>query len=640
MALRTIKPSGGDYTSLSAWEAALPATLSEVETAECYAMQDTSGLTIDGCDTSAANYIRIYTPSTERHNGRWDTSKYRLDVSRNYEGTLAVYERYVRIEGLQFRNTANATWNQFGLNLNVENGGGVDESSTDLRVDACIAYGCTDHGFRAYGGRARFTNCISYGNGGRGFDVGYDHWSGSYSVNHQLFNCLAAANVGYGFYRHNPYSNVTTVARNCYAGGDTAADWYINGSSYHTSSNNYSEDGTASTTTAAYSTSSGCYFTNVTAGSQDFTLASASSALIDAGYDLSGTFTTDILGATRSGTWEVGPFNYGSSAQSYSYTAAGGLTLSGASTALRSRTAAPTGGLTLAGAATQSRAAARAAAGGLSLLGAASVAKGKTVIAAGGLSLSGAATQSRARAVAPAGGVILAGAADYHSSGQQSYSYSAVGGFALAGVATALRVRTAIAAGGVALSGAATALRARVATGAGGITLAGAAAQTFHESQRIVITSGGLVLSGASLVSLLSAAAAERHGGDDLPPRRRSPHPGWDEQRSTLRRRRDEEFADQIRDIYRRLTRAPETAERIEQLVADIAPPEPAAGESEEAREAAVEARGAAIDQRLRALGERAAEREIAIRMLYRELREIEERDDEAAIEWLLSQVL
>ena len=52
-------------------------------------------------------------------------------------------------------------------------------------------------------------------------------------------------------------------------------------------------------------TSSGAYFINITPGSEDFHIGALSS-LKDAGTDLSGTFTTDIDGETRTGTWDIG----------------------------------------------------------------------------------------------------------------------------------------------------------------------------------------------------------------------------------------------------------------------------------------------------------------------------------------------
>lgn len=165
--------------------------------------------------------------------------------------------------------------------------------------------------------------------------------------------------------------------------------------------------------------------------------------------------------------------------QSFSYTAAGGLTLAGAAAVLRARVA--------------------AAAGGLVLAGAAAFAKGKVVAAAGGVQLGGSAVQIRVRVPAPSGGLQLGGAAGYATSGAQSFSYAAQGGLSLGGSAAQLRVaaRTAL----------------------GGLQLGGAAAAASHEQQRVVTPSGGLSIGGAASVSTFDSGA--KFGDTPLNRRRR-----------------------------------------------------------------------------------------------------------------------
>lgn len=150
--------------------------------------------------------------------------------------------------------------------------------------------------------------------------------------------------------------------------------------------------------------------------------------------------------------------------QSFSYSAAGGLTLAGTAALLRKIT--------------------RAAAGGVTLGGAAPFAKGKVVAAAGGLTLAGAAALNRKRVPVAVGGLVMSGAAAVTSSGTQQFSYTAQGGLSLGGTAAELRKRVPVAAGGVQLGGAAT-----VST---------------HEQQRVVAAAGGVSLGGGASVSLNS----------------------------------------------------------------------------------------------------------------------------------------
>ncbi len=83
--ISTIKEDGtGDYTSLSAWEAGENrdlVALDEIAVAQIdgtWTNPDTTAVTIDGWVTDATRYIKIYTTATARHDGKWNTGKYRL----------------------------------------------------------------------------------------------------------------------------------------------------------------------------------------------------------------------------------------------------------------------------------------------------------------------------------------------------------------------------------------------------------------------------------------------------------------------------------------------------------------------------------------------------------------------------------
>ena len=85
----------------------------------CYAhgtTADTAGTTIDGWTTAPQNYIKIYTPTltsevgtSQRHSGKWDEGKYRLEISMTYDYQMAIKvdDDGIRIDGLQFKITNN-----------------------------------------------------------------------------------------------------------------------------------------------------------------------------------------------------------------------------------------------------------------------------------------------------------------------------------------------------------------------------------------------------------------------------------------------------------------------------------------------------------------------------------------------------
>ncbi len=129
-------------------------------------------------------------------------------------------------------------------------------------------------------------------------------------------------------------------------------------------------------------------------------------------------------------------------------------------------------------------------------------------------------------------------------------------------------------------------------------------------------------------------ALEAQHGGDDAPGRS---HRGWDRKRATLKRKREEEFTSQIRDIYRALVADPQTAAQAEAIVAPVVP-SAAASESETDR--ALDQRAAQLRQRADALDAGAMQAEIALRLLYREMRERQEAEDFEAVRVLLAEVL
>jgi len=300
---KTIKSSGGDYTSLSSWEAGRQADLVAgdlIEVAECYDLgaADTTKVVIDGWTTGASNYIKITVPSAQRHSGTRNSSKYRLVGTGAFDAMLQIREDFVRVDGLQIKNTSPYSTPAV-LCLNLGAGG-------DIRFTDCLVYDTstsTQNGFKCQNCNSTctvtFINCAAFACSGDGFNAD----AGTI----RFYNCVSVNNGGYGI-RTN-FNTLTT--KNCYSGGNTSADYFTSGSHAHTTS--YSEDGTGSTSTAAFSTSSGAYFTNVTSGSENLHIG-ASSSLKDAGTSLAGwdhpSGDVDVDGDARSGTWDVGYDEY------------------------------------------------------------------------------------------------------------------------------------------------------------------------------------------------------------------------------------------------------------------------------------------------------------------------------------------
>lgn len=291
---KTVKSSGGDYSSLSAWEAAQQGnlvSLDEVHVGECYAFADTTAFTIDGSTTDATRYMKITVAAGNRHAGSYSTSAYRLEVSGSFAAPITISDDYCQIEWIQVKQTG-GTANHYsyilinnltGLLINkiIHAGGGAATSPNG----ACI-------GVASSAGTGTIRNSVLYKANGAGI---YCNNFGGGTLDIQ--NCTIAGCGTYGI--HNNSGTVTAV--NCYSGGNTTDDYsgtITKTTCMHSSATVF----TGSTASTAHSTAN---FTNVTAGSQDYHLVSGS-ALIDAGTDKSATYTDDIDGDTRSGTFDVG----------------------------------------------------------------------------------------------------------------------------------------------------------------------------------------------------------------------------------------------------------------------------------------------------------------------------------------------
>src|SRR6185369_12827289 len=185
----TVKPSGGDYASLNAAEAGEQNNLVSLNrqlNIECYAMSDTSAVVVNGSTTDATRFINIYTPDSERHTGKWDTAKYRLEPTDAV--ALTVSDDHVRVDGLQVQVLTPSvarlavTWSALGTGSavylantivvgdNTTNSSGIYQAAVNgtLYMWNCLVYNCKASlsGIRILDSVAAYAyNCTSYNNG-------------------------------------------------------------------------------------------------------------------------------------------------------------------------------------------------------------------------------------------------------------------------------------------------------------------------------------------------------------------------------------------------------------------------------------------------------------------------------------------
>jgi len=136
--------TGYDYDSLFDWEAARQAVLVIPEVAKCRCTAgtaDTTSVVVDGWTTSATQYIKIWTDTSEsyRHNGTYQTgNKYRIEISN--AAAIVYKEQFVRFIGLQvYILTVN------GTDRDAIQGQAIGDGYR-LTVSHCILRGCNSAG--------------------------------------------------------------------------------------------------------------------------------------------------------------------------------------------------------------------------------------------------------------------------------------------------------------------------------------------------------------------------------------------------------------------------------------------------------------------------------------------------------------
>ena len=293
------------YASLNEAEASLPATLTDAYDFICEGTTaDTTAVVFDGFTTSVANYLLIRTTQANRHDGKWNTGKYRVEVT---DGTqvLLVAKAHIRVEGLQvgvIRTTAGTT--------GAINVGPSTSLVSDIHIISCIlrSTGSDNNGSSLlFSGGASGTTYKAINN------ILYDFNRAGYYSSLIELNAVNATLYCYNNTCRNAYAGIVRtngilVAKNNIVQETQSADY---SGTFTTSNYNLSSDAT-STGGVNDKINQTVSFVDLT--NKDFHLLSSDTAAKDAGTDLSGdanfAFSTDIDSQTRSGTWDIGADEY------------------------------------------------------------------------------------------------------------------------------------------------------------------------------------------------------------------------------------------------------------------------------------------------------------------------------------------
>ena len=284
---------------------------SPIAVAECYAVNDTNGLSISGWGvtaggTSATNYIVIRATSTGRHAGIWDDAKYRISAGTSTD-VINTGESNVRIDGVQIYLSKDDAVDGNGIQIYGDTGG-----AQDIRISNCIIKGpgnfanITKKGIfgantAVAGSTARIWNNIIYditGAGASGYFGIYIRNANRtcYLYNNTIVNCK-----NYGIYRDLATGTAkNNITQDCADGYAPSSGWSAE------TSNNLSDVASDAIGTNPVT----AIVSFVDKSGKNFHLASSVGGARDAGTNLSTdtyiSFLTDIDGNNRPSSWDIG----------------------------------------------------------------------------------------------------------------------------------------------------------------------------------------------------------------------------------------------------------------------------------------------------------------------------------------------
>jgi len=496
------------YVSLSAWEAARQASLSDVEECVCETggTADSTAVTIDGWTTSAANYIYIHPSAGHRHPGYWDAAKYRLTANLNY------WEDFVRIEGVQWR-TASGT-------IAIQ-GNDTGTTTADVRIYNCVFDACAGSGAFGYVVRMDHRKTIMFNNvwnncGGGALTTVYAIRSnnsngGIFFYNNTIRGSNSNFDVGVGAdngiwrIRNVAVFNVNGAA---FIGGGTITADYLASSDATGDDLGGSHDKISQSFTSTF----------VNAGSGDLHLQSGDTVLKDAGQDLSsdpdsyggsiGTpLSLDIDGDSRSAPWSIGVDVVVATASVGTAGGVGAASGVGASIASAAGSASGVGAASGVGRSTATAAGASAGVATVSGVGASTAAAAGSASGTGAASGVGVSTASSAGSAAGIGAASGVGSSIAEATGSASGTATVTGvsdAGASTGTASGQATVIGVGASTAVASGASAAVSTAAAIGAGTAVATGAAAGTASAS---AVATARVQLAAASLNLRLRAAS-------------------------------------------------------------------------------------------------------------------------------------
>lgn len=292
------------YPTLAAWNTAEVADLvaaGDTHTVNVDGGADTTVVTMSAWTTTTVNWLKVVPHANSAHAGKLDTGKYYLSTAGNYDVALQDSGGGTIIDGLQFNPSAG------NLPTGVKTIAG-GSSTKEARVINCIFKGFSQNGSairRTTNGPTVVINNLIY-DWGKGIEIDS---VGSSSTNNPcaIYNNTIEGCADNGI--HLDLTGQQVYAKNNLLSNDTV-DWLQDATPNSTHATNLSSDATSPDSAFRSKTVT---FTNL--AGEDYSTADAD--VVGLGTDLSGdsifAFSTDINGAARGASWDIGAFQEPSS---------------------------------------------------------------------------------------------------------------------------------------------------------------------------------------------------------------------------------------------------------------------------------------------------------------------------------------
>jgi hypothetical protein len=292
----TIKSSGGDYTTLLAWESAEQRDLvaaDETETAEVYDL-DAGRCTVAGFTTDATRFPAVRANAADHTTGVWTGVGARIEyVSTSPLHAFLGQDPFTQFQGLAVRQTG--TFAQRCVEGNPGDGYVFEElyvenASATVTGDAYAIIFGNQTGAQ----RSILRNAVAIckaGAAGTRYGLGM---VGAHTVDN-----VTCVGRGQSIVFNVILKNVTLVK-----GTSTGTNWTNDSGGAVTASDCTVEDTSLVGTNIQQNTVP--VFED--APNDDYNLGSADTAATAQGQDLSGSFTVDVAGITRTLPWDIGAF--------------------------------------------------------------------------------------------------------------------------------------------------------------------------------------------------------------------------------------------------------------------------------------------------------------------------------------------